>query len=267
MIPIGDSARSRRVPWMNYVFVLVNIGVFIYSLTLSQTPVGGRDQQQADFEAQRQSICYGHAAAPTQIDRFYCRWSFQPREWFDNVRGESADGQGRDPRILVTLITAIFLHAGWLHIGGNMLFLWVFGDNIEDRLGHIGYALFYVMGGAVASLIQGFASPDSVVPVVGASGAVAAVLGAYIVWFPVATIIAVIPLLFFIPLPVPAFIMIGLWFVQNLLAGYATLGTAAAPDAGVAWFAHIGGFAFGFLLILLFLRGVGGRVRPPPRVA
>ncbi|MDZ7727571.1 MAG: rhomboid family intramembrane serine protease [Dehalococcoidia bacterium] len=259
MIPIGDSSRSRRTPWVNYAFILANVLVFLYTLTLSVDIAPDSQQAARDFAVQRDSVCYGFQARPTDVDYFYCEWSFQPQEWFDHARGEATTGEGRDWRVLVTIVTAIFLHAGWIHIGGNMLFLWVFGDNVEDRLGHFAYLVFYLIAGVIANLIQGFFDPTNLVPTVGASGAVAGVLGAYIVWFPGATIIAVFPALFFIPLPIPAFLMIGLWFLQNLLAGYATLGSAATPDAGVAWFAHIGGFLYGFLVVFLLLRDVGRR--------
>jgi membrane associated rhomboid family serine protease len=262
MIPIGDSPVPRRTPWVNYLLILINLGVFLYVLSLSATMPGTQAEASAEFIEMRDTVCYGFEARPTEVDRFYCRWSFQPREWFDNLRGESAVGSSRNWDVLITILTAAFLHAGWLHIGGNMLFLWVFGDNVEDRFGHIPYLLFYLFAAAIASIIQGAIDPESVIPVVGASGAVAGVLGAYIVWFPGATIVAVFPVLFFLPLPIPAVFMIGVWFLQNLLAGYMTIGSAGTPDAGVAWFAHIGGFAFGFLLVLLFLRSSG---RPPPR--
>jgi membrane associated rhomboid family serine protease len=164
---------------------------------------------------------------------------------------------------VVTLVTSIFLHGGWLHILGNMLFLWVFGDNVEDRLGHVAYALFYLVGGMAASMAQIAIDPDSLVPIVGASGAVAAVLGAYFIWYPGATVSVIIPffVLIFIPLPVPAIIMIGLWFLQNLVAGYASLGTEVAGEGGVAFFAHIGGFVYGMVLAIL-LFNVGRRRRP-----
>lgn len=262
MIPIGDSTRSRGTPFVNYAFILINIVVFLYTLSLSQRVEDSVNTSRSTL-ADRPDACYGHPVASSEVDEFFCRWSFQPGEWFDNLQGDAAVGPARDLGVLITIVTAIFLHAGWLHIAGNMLFLWVFGDNVEDRLGHAGYVLFYLVGGAFASLVQGLMDAGNLVPVVGASGAVAAVLGAYIVWFPRATVFAVVPLLFFIPLPIPAVVMIGLWFLQNLLAGYATLGSTVSPDAGVAWFAHIGGFLFGFLLVLLVLRRLG-RSKPPP---
>ena len=141
-----------------------------------------------------------------------------------------------------------------------MLFLWVFGDNVEDRLGHMVFLLFYLLGGAAASLAQTIADPNSVVPTVGASGAVAAVLGAYLWYFPRATVTVALLFFIFIPIPVPAVLLIGFWFVQNLLAGIATINNAAGADAGIAWFAHIGGFAFGFLVALA---GLAHRRRPP----
>ena len=265
MIPVGDSTRRRRTPWVNYLFILANIAIFAYMLSLAiriddRSPA----QVQQDFAEQRATVCYGFPAPPTPSDEFVCRWAFQPREFFDAAGGASPGGQDR-LAVLITIVTSMFLHGGWLHIGGNMLFLWVFGDNVEDRLGHLPYALFYLAAGGVAALIQGAIDTSSLIPVLGASGAVAGVLGAYLIWYPRATVNVVIPffVLIFIPLPVPAFIMIGLWFVQNLLAGYATITDAASPGGGVAWFAHIGGFVFGMLIAALVAFARIGR--PPPR--
>jgi membrane associated rhomboid family serine protease len=255
VIPVGDSPVARRFPIVNYSLIVANIGVFIFMLALStagpQTAVEARRlEQQAD-------ACYGFISRPNELERFYCRRGFQPREFFDTVQGET------DPRfevnrtnVLLSIFTSMFVHAGWLHILGNMLFLWVFGDNVEDRLGHIGYALFYLAAGAVAALTQAFIDVNTVVPMVGASGAVAGVLGAYLVYYPKATVNVVIPffILIFIPIPVPAILMIGLWFLQNLFAGLASLGPETAAGSGVAFFAHVGGFLFGALVVLLFFR-------------
>lgn len=262
MIPVGDSPRASRTPWVTYILILVNIAVFVRMLSLS-SEADARPRQ--SFEVQTNGVCYGFESFPSETDRFVCRWGFQPQEFFDTVAGET------DPRydvdrgiVLLTVITAMFLHGGWLHIIGNMLFLWVFGDNVEDRLGRLGYLLFYVAGGVIASLIQGAMDPGSAIPVVGASGAVAAVLGAYLFMFPKASVNVVIPffILIFIPIPVPAVIMIGLWFLQNLLAGAAEVANAQSPSSGVAWFAHIGGFVFGFLAMMVLRPKVR---RPPPR--
>lgn len=252
---------------MNYLFILINIGVFVYMVSLT-TDLDGRTQGQVreDFIEQTTTVCYGFEAPPTEADRFVCEWAFQPQEFFDAAEGEPDLGGQDRWAVLITIVTSMFLHGGWLHIIGNMLFLWVFGDNVEDRFGHLGYTLFYLLAGGIAALIQGLIDTTSLIPVLGASGAVAGVLGAYIVWFPKATVNVVIPffILIFIPLPVPAFVMIGLWFLQNLFSGYATIADAAAPDQGVAWFAHIGGFLFGMLTVLVLFRGLGER-RAPPR--
>jgi membrane associated rhomboid family serine protease len=265
VIPIGDNNRSRTTPWVTYAIILVNIGVFLYMFSLNATPPATRREESRQLVQQTETICYGYATYPTDADRFICKYAFQPHEFFDTVSGDSPV-TGNDRWIaFVSIITAMFLHGGWLHIIGNMLFLWVFGDNIEDRLGHFLYLAFYLVAGIVASLVQGVIDPNSVVPVLGASGAVAGVLGAYLLWYPTATIRVVIPffILIFIPLPIPAWIMIGLWFVQNLLAGYATIADAASPDVGVAFFAHIGGVLFGMLIAAL----AGRRPhRPRPRI-
>ncbi|MEO8539284.1 MAG: rhomboid family intramembrane serine protease [bacterium] len=265
MIPIGDNNRRRTRPWVNYTIILLNVAVFLYMFSLNATPPATQREEARQAVQQTRTICYGYATYPTDADRFICKYAFQPKEFFDTLKGDSpVTGSDRIFAVLA-IITSMFLHGGWLHIIGNMLFLWVFGDNIEDRLGHAAYLLFYLLAGIVAATVQGVIDPNTVIPVLGASGAVAGVLGAYLIWFPKATIRVVIPffILIFIPLPIPAWIMIGAWFAQNLLAGYATIADAAAPDAGVAWFAHIGGFIFGMLIALL----AGHRPRrPQPRI-
>jgi membrane associated rhomboid family serine protease len=148
----------------------------------------------------------------------------------------------------------MFVHGGWLHLIGNMLFLWVFGDNVEDALGHVRYLLFYLLAGAAAAALQVYVDQDSLVPMVGASGAIAGVLGAYLVLYPRATVAAVIPLLwFFGAFPVPAWVLIIFWFFLQLLNGVATLG-AGDVTQGVAFWAHIGGFVAGFALVWLLRR-------------
>ncbi|GBD24494.1 hypothetical protein HRbin29_02172 [bacterium HR29] len=263
MIPVGDTPRTRSLPWVNYALIGVNILVFLYTLTLAADLAPTRLERFAQLRAQTEGVCYGFLAEPTEVNAFYCRWGFQPREFFDAVAGTLPQGSDR-LAILFTILTSLFIHGGWLHIVGNMLFLWIFGDNVEDRLGHAGYLAFYVLAGAAANVVQASIDPNSLVPVVGASGAIAGVLGAYLVMFPTAVIHVLVPvfIFFLVPIPIPAVVMIGIWFLQNLLAGFATLGDAATPDAGVAWFAHIGGFLFGFAFAALFAREPR---RAPPR--
>ncbi len=258
VIPVGDSPRTRTVPWVNYGLLLANVLVFLYTLSLAVDLAPTRLERALELRAQTEGVCYGFVTEPTEVNRFYCQWGFQPREFFDAVAGTLPEGFDRTA-ILFTVLTSIFLHGGWMHIIGNTIFLWIFGDNVEDRLGHFPYLLFYLVSGIIANLVQGMMDPNSVVPVVGASGAIAGVLGAYFVLLPTAVVEVIIPvfIFFWIPIPIPAVVMIGLWFLQNLLAGLATLGNAATPDAGVAWFAHIGGFLFGASFIFLFGRDLG----------
>ncbi len=153
----------------------------------------------------------------------------------------------------MSILFSMFLHGGWLHLGSNMLYLWIFGDNIEDRLGHVRYIIFYLACGVAAALAHGLMSPSSALPAVGASGAIAGVLGAYLVLFPTARVMTFIPIGFFLAMrELPALFVLGLWFVMQLFVGFASLGaTTAAESGGVAYFAHIGGFLAGVVLIFI----------------
>jgi membrane associated rhomboid family serine protease len=164
------------------------------------------------------------------------------------------------PRLVyLTLITSMFVHAGFLHLGGNMLYLAVFGDNVEDRMGHLGYLLYYMMTGVGASLVQVVADPASAVPSVGASGAIAGVLGAYLVLFPAGLVRALVFFGFYLQLTrFPASLFLLIWFVGQFLSGVSTLGVHTAETGGIAYWAHIGGFVIGLVLVglhrLLFRR-------------
>ena len=149
--------------------------------------------------------------------------------------------QGQD---MYTLLSCMFLHGGWMHLIGNMLFLWVFADNIEAVVGSFNFMIFYIIGGVAASAIHIFFNPYSEVPMVGASGAISAVMGAYLIMFP-SSRIKVLILIFFTTAYVPALFFLGIWIVQQLVAGVGSLNPTTAESAGVAWWAHIGGFIFG----------------------
>jgi membrane associated rhomboid family serine protease len=214
MFPIGDENRGQRLtPIVNYALIAINVVVFLYELSLSDL----------------------------DLLRFIYRWGAIPNEI----------SNGND---LFTLVTSQFLHGGWLHIGGNMLFLWVFGDNIEDTMGHVGYLIFYLLCGAAAGLGQVIIDTNSLTPLVGASGAISGVLAAYIVLFPrghIRTLILLgwIPLIFLFP----AWFMIGYWIVMQFINGFFTLGVDTAETGNsVAYFAHIGGFIAGLILVQLF---------------
>jgi membrane associated rhomboid family serine protease len=163
----------------------------------------------------------------------------------------------------VAVVTSMFLHGGLLHVGGNMLFLWIFGDNVEDRMGHGRFVVFYLLCGAAAALAQTAMSPDSVVPMVGASGAVAGVMGAYFVLYPHSRIVTLIPLfVFFHVMEVPALVFLGLWFVLQFVSGVGSIAAATGgePAGGIAFWAHVAGFVAGVSGVLVFRRPERQRV-------
>jgi membrane associated rhomboid family serine protease len=211
MIPIRDQIPTRRVPFVNYALILANIGVFLF-----QVLAGPYEQ----------TLVYEFALIP---------YNFITSLNLANI-GD--------------IFTSMFMHAGLAHIGGNMLYLWIFGDNIEDSMGHGGYLLFYLIGGIVASFTHILTNPGSQIPTVGASGAIAAVLGAYLVLYPQSRVLTIIPLGFFIRMTmIPASIVLGMWFVLQLFSGVLSLG---GPDVGgVAFWAHIGGFIAGVVMAKL----------------
>ena len=172
--------------------------------------------------------------------------------------GEQVAAQGCDPPgapTWLTLFTAMFMHGGLLHLGGNMLFLWIFGNNVEDSMGPVKFLIFYLLAGLAATGLQLAIGPNSTVPNLGASGAIAGVLGGYLVLFPRARVVTVIFIIFFFTiLEVPAMLFLGIWIVEQVIFGYLGLGTAG-DSGGVAYFAHIGGFLLGLLLINLFADG------------
>jgi len=160
-----------------------------------------------------------------------------------------------DKSVLLSILVSMFLHGGWLHLGGNMLFLWVFGNNVEDKLGWFFYLLLYLVGGAIAMFAQVATDPSSTVPVIGASGAIATVMGAYLVWFPRARVLTVLLILFFLPFELPAWLVLTVWFFMQFFTG---------PDSGVAWMAHVGGFVFGVVIAALVGRSEWWRRRNQP---
>jgi membrane associated rhomboid family serine protease len=175
-------------------------------------------------------------------DQFITEWAFVPERFSAHPAANIA-----------TVFSAMFMHGGWLHLGGNMLFLWIFGDNVEDALGKLGYLAFYLIGGVAAGALQFVLGPNSTIPNVGASGAIAAVLGAYIVLYPRARILTAVFFFLITVIELPATVVLGLWFVLQLFQGVS--GLAAQVNSGVAYWAHVGGFGFGAVVALLFLRG------------
>jgi membrane associated rhomboid family serine protease len=190
------------------------------------------------------------------LERLFRDWALVPGDLTAALRGDGALGHP-----LATVITSMFLHGGWIHLGGNMLYLWIFGNNVEDRFGRLPFLLFYLFGGVVAAAAQVVIDPTSTTPVLGASGAIAAVLGAYLVLYPGARVLSLVFLGFFYQLlQIPAVIVLGLWFILQLINGAMSLGVPSSAG-GVALFAHIGGFAAGALVALLVRTTGGARSR------
>lgn len=232
MIPLHDENPKTITPIVTYALIAANILVFLYQLSLSEAG----------------------------LTRFFYEYAVVPKEFFADVSQLQA-GKFVPPVEFVPLFTSMFMHGGWLHLGGNMLFLHVFGDNIEDEMGHVPYLIFYLLGGVVASLAHAWSGPASGIPSLGASGAIGAVLGAYIVLHPKARITTLAILGFFITtLRVPAILFLGIWFLMQSFQGLAALGApSTTAEGGTAWWAHIGGFVFGMLA------GAVLKLRPRPR--
>jgi membrane associated rhomboid family serine protease len=217
VFPLYDENPTRTTPYLTYGLIGVNILVFLHEVSLSSQ----------------------------ELEQFFQMYAVIPQELTTNFAQE-----------WTTLFTSQFLHGGWWHLISNMVFLWVFGNNVEDRMGHLKYLIFYLSCGALAALCQWFISMNSSIPSLGASGAIAGVLGAYVIRFPQSRILTLAFLGFFVTtIRIPAIILIGIFVIQNVISGLASLQAAAnmsVETGGVAYWAHIGGFAFGIILAPLF---------------
>jgi membrane associated rhomboid family serine protease len=212
MIPIRDTIPSRRVAWVTRVILLLNIAAF--ALELREGPA---------------------------LETFLYRFGVVPTHWIVSSSSDFLDW----PQLFLALLTSQFLHGGMLHLASNMLYLWIFADNVEDRLGHARFLLLYLGSGVVAAVSQILIAPRSAIPMVGASGAIAGLLGAYLLMFPSARIVTLVPLGYFLQtIEVPAFLFLGFWFLLQWVQGLTTIGQVA-DVGGVAFWAHIGGFVSG----------------------
>jgi len=220
MLPLKDLNPTRRIPFVTYALILANVLVFIWEQTLSAT----------------------------ELQEAFMNLSIVPAYVF------------QDPLSLETFldfVRSMFFHGGWAHLIGNMLYLWLFGDNIEDRMGVVLYLFLYFLGGSIAAFAQIIFSPNSLIPMVGASGAIAAVLGAYLILFPGVRVMGIVPLgLINAFTEWPAWIVLGLWFVVQLFNGLVTVAVETSTTGGVAFFAHVGGFVVGLVLTWLFMKVV-----------
>jgi len=214
MIPIKDINPRRRFPIVTIGLIVANILVFLYEVSI------GPD-----------------------LERFFAAYALVPRNAVNILYGIV------DLHVLITFFSSLFLHGGWAHLFGNMLYLWIFGDNVEDKMGHTRFLIFYLLCGIIASAFHILTQPLSNIPTVGASGAISGVLGAYLIMFPRARVLTLIPIFLFIQIAeLSAFTLIFLWFILQFLSGM--LDTSSA--GGVAWWAHIGGFLAGIIFVIPF---------------
>ena len=233
MFPIRDNIPARHFPAATLWLIIVNVLAFLYEMRIGEG-----------------------------LPYFFSQYGFVP------ARLTGGAIENKLP-VLGTVFTSMFLHGNLLHLFSNMWMLWVFGDNVEDRMGHGRYLIFYTLCGVFAVVLQTIVWPDSHIPLVGASGAISGVLGAYFILYPRARILTFIPLFFFFYLvEIPAFFFLGWWFLLQFLQGYfaVTVAGAHAKGGGIAWWAHIGGFAAGFVLLKFFVRNKSALRSPFKRI-
>ncbi|HSQ27719.1 MAG TPA: rhomboid family intramembrane serine protease [Anaerolineales bacterium] len=224
MIPIRDTITSKTFPLFNWLLIVANTLVFLFEISLSPQTL--------------EQFINSFGVIPQQLSLL------RPWALVDN------------PTPLVTLLTHMFLHGGWVHFLSNMWILFIFGDNVEARMGHGRYLVFYLLGGIIAGITQAVIAPASNIPAIGASGAIAGVLGAYLVLFPHSRVVTLVPIFFFFWfIDIPAIFYLGFWFISQIFSGLMSLPTAGLVG-GVAWWAHIGGFAYGIFLHRLFVKRI-----------
>ncbi|NEP75330.1 MAG: rhomboid family intramembrane serine protease [Okeania sp. SIO2G4] len=221
MVPLNDENPTSKTAFVVYGLIVTNVLLFLYEISLSDI----------------------------QLRQFFYSWAVVPCQLSNTCSVPLPTSQFPE---WLTLFSSQFLHGGWLHLGGNMLFLWIFGNNVEDCLGHVKFLIFYLACGVLASLSQWFFSSGSAIPTLGASGAIAGVMGAYILRFPKAKVLTLLPIGFFITtVRIPAFFFLGFWFLQQAFYGVASLNAPAnigMEAGGIAYWAHAGGFVFGAIL-------------------
>ena len=255
MLPLKDENPTRRTPFVTVALILANVGVFVLlqqgQPETDTVPVDIRSDVGSPVDVVQLpgdlSFNLQHAAIPCEVvsgeplstDEAVATFSDGDAEACGADLGLGENELFPDKQVWLSVVFSMFLHAGWLHLGGNMLFLWIFGNNIEDHLGHLRYLLFYLLGGLASAGAHVAVQPDSTIPVVGASGAVAAVMGAYLVWFPNARVRTLIFFFLILFIEIRAKWLLAFWFVLQFFTG---------ADSDVAWVAHVGGFVFGVVV-------------------
>jgi len=241
MLPLRDNIIARRAPYVTVALITINVLVFAMMAVMP--------------EREQQAFLFHYGLIPARI--------FHPGRvpsYYLQQYGLLVPPHSDLAASLLPLVTCMFLHGGLLHLVGNMWILWIFGDNVEDCLGHVGFLLFYLACGLTSSVVQTLSSAASPVVTIGASGAIAGVMGAYLPLYPGARVITLVWLLFYIDIwPIPAFLFLFYWFLIQLTSGVAALGGGGILTGGIAWWAHIGGFLAGFGFILL------SGIRPDPK--
>jgi membrane associated rhomboid family serine protease len=284
LFPLKDNVPTSRFAIVTVLLIAINVGFFVWQL---QAPDNGASNGTFDrlgvSERQQQTLEYGaipfrlthpgkECAAGAVVEagkpqaKIVCEGTDQYRE-ARRLQSQGAPFAPIDAAPWwVTILTSMFMHGGLLHIAGNMLFLWIFGNNVEDALGKMKFLLFYLVAGLVAAYAQSALSPDATVPTIGASGAVAGVLGAYILLHPKAKVLTLIFIIFFVTvIEIPAMILLAVWFALQFLPAVGQLGSVDVADSGgIAYLAHVGGFVFGLIAIKLWLMRRGESDLPPP---
>jgi rhomboid family protein len=250
VLPLRDLNVPRRPGVVTWLLIAINIAVFF-----ALQPPAFRTIQTSRYDTdQETTFLYEHALVPCEVTH----WHTLTPALVDRCGGQRLAPSTGGPfvpkkSIALSIIASIFLHASLLHLFGNMWFLWIFGNNVEDRLGHVGYLAFYLLGGIVAAFGQVLSTPNSLEPTIGASGAIAGVMGAYLIFYPRSRIVTIVlPLLF--PLVLPAALVLGFWFALQFFTD---------PSSGIAWTAHVSGFLFGAFVALIVARVTS---RAPPYV-
>lgn len=256
MVPLRDHNPTRRTAFFTLLFLLANVAVFVFLQPRgdSEALVSiGKPKSFGQRPVSEDVFIFWQAAIPCEIvknqplDQNEINAAVQGKSSSCSESTRSAPVVFPEKRPLLSILTSMFLHGGWLHLIGNMLFLWIFGNNVEDRFGRVGFVAFYLAAGLVATAAHVAADPNSVVPLVGASGAIAGVMGAYLVLFPKAKITSVLAFLPIIAFRVPAWALLAIWFGSQFFVN---------PNDGVAWIAHVGGFMFG-VLVAFGTRNIG----------
>lgn len=278
MLPLKDNIPTSRFPIVTVLLIAINIGAFAWQLSLSDGPNSSESPTVPGLSASDEAVLelgaiphrlvhpgedcavvvFSQRADARGIDPIVCG------DGDERGDAESQAGVGvvdlEAPPWWVTILTSMFLHGGFLHIIGNMLFLWVFGNNVEDSMGRLRFVAFYLLAGAVAVYAQSIVDPSATTPTIGASGAVAGVLGGYILLHPKARVVTLVIVIFFVTLiEIPAAILLGIWAILQFIPALGQVGISEGGGDSVAYLAHVGGFLFGLLMIKLFTAGAHAR--------